>query len=212
MSRSPHPSRARGSVAGVRHLKLVKMVLCRVAATTTAAVSAAAIFISIRTILWQTQMSNFESVHKIAAEHIVALLSVGLAMRVTGSSVSCPGAKKLTGMAILLLIFGQQVAGHDHHFSKKPMWRQKPFSSNRDGSHHFSFGESPEGGASDPTHLGLRLRGGGGEGAVIYDRVLHHVKGAAVKATTRKLPDGSCICTFSYDGRDPLTLQVSVPA
>ena len=53
----------------------------------------------------------------------------------------------------------------------------------------------------------IRLRGAG-DGSVLHDKVVHTIKGVAVRAKSTKLPDGSCSCLFTYDGGDALSLQV----
>ena len=147
-----------------------------------------------------------------AAMWLAAIFGL-LAVELPDSCVNFSDRKKKVGIFMLILLCAQRPSAE----ASESRWtgRASGYPSTFRNTYPKSEGRPPGTSAREPSFFHaafqmdtIRLRGGAGEGTVIYEKVIHHVKGAAVKAKASKLPDGSYSCIFTYDGNDPLTLQV----
>jgi hypothetical protein len=142
-------------------------------------------------------------------------MSVLLATKWPFSSVKFCERNQLLSLFLLALLGGQQLTSEAtgtalnmRTFPHSKILQDLRSRGNPKSSFSFSREKPPS--SSSVLHP-IRLRGGGGDGSVLHDKVVHNIKGAAVRAKATKLPDGSYSCLFTYDGGDALTLQVLAP-
>ena len=125
-----------------------------------------------------------------AAMWLAAIFGL-LAVELPDSCVNFSDRKKKVGIFMLILLCAQRPSAE----ASESRWtgRASGYPSTFRNTYPKSEGRPPGTSAREPSffhaafQMGtIRLRGGAGEGTVIYEKVIHHVKGAAVKAKASK--------------------------